>query len=589
MATMAEDQGARLSPRLVVAVVVGAGLLLVLAALAYQAQNIERIFPGVRVGDVAVGGLTPDEAVAALAARPGLVAATITLRDPEDGRVWQRSAEELGLSLAPEILAERAYEIGRGGANPLARLFHPLLFPLSQPGVSVSADFDAQRAAATLAELAPEVDVAPQNAGVEEQDGRLVAVAGRLGRQLDISGTVRALSLLAAAPVSDTLDVALRGTAARVPDLENVADAYNLVISGPLDVGWRNVARFTVPQEVVASWVRVADLPNETGDIVPAIVFDRAAMAAWVAERRDQIDRPPANARFGFDETGQVAVVNPGHDGLTVDVEGSVDALVAAAYTDVRVGELAVDETPAAVAPTALSQMRDVTAIARASTSVAGAPSSRVRNLLAAAAALDGAAVAPGAAFSFNAALGLVDESAGFDPVFVTEGGPDSVISQACTTLLRTAWWAGLPILERHAPPTRQGWVEPPVGLDCAVQPDRDQDFVLLNDTASPLLFDTELDGIRNVLTVTLYGQPTNRQVDVVGPEVGPLTPPPAPRVVREPRLPAGTREQVAWAREGGEVRLERVVREGSRVTARDAWTSRYAPAGDVVVVGSGE
>lgn len=586
---MANDLRPRLSPHRIIATLAGVGLAMVFLALAYQVLFRGRIFPGVHVGNVAVGGLTREAAAAKLVAEPGLLAASITLRDPDDQRTWQRPAEALGLWIRPEAVAETAFAVGREGANPLARLFHPPLFPLSRPAVAWTAELDTDRATATLKALAPEVDVAPRNAGVEERDGKLVAVAGTLGRQLDISGTLRTLALLAAAPFTDTVDVALQRTAARVPDLKNVADAYNLILSAPLDMGWHNVARFTVPQEVVASWVQVKDVVNEDGDTVAGIVFDRAAMAQWVIERREQVERAPKSARFGFDEAGQVTVVEPGRTGLTVDVEASVDALIATAYNDVRVGELAVEETPSAVGPEDLIHVQGATVMARASTSVAGAPAGRVRNLLAAAAALDGAAIARGGAFSFNEALGPVTEEAGFDPLFLAATGPDSTISQACTTLLRSAWWAGLPILERHAPPSRQGWVEPPVGLDCAVRAERDQDLVLLNDTGGHLFFDTELDGRRNVWTVILYGHPGDRQVEVVGPEVGQVTPATAPRVVREPRLPAGTREQVGWAREGAEVRLGRTVREDGSVTARDAWISRYAPSGDVVVVGVGE
>lgn len=565
---------------------VGGALLALLGLiLAYQLIFADRIYPGVHVGTVDVGGLAREAAAERLRAAGVAPKGQLTLRDPDDGRTWPLAVADLGLAANEDGLADAAFALGRDG-NPLARLLAPLWFPLTRPTLPAVAGFDAERARAALEQLAPQLDVAPQNAGVREEGGRLVALPARVGRQLDISGTLRALSLLAADPISDTLDVALQRTTARVPDLANVAEAYNLVVSAPVRVGWREGPRFEVPVDLLKDWVRVSELPNPQGDTVPTLVFDRAAVRAWLEERRPQIDRPAVSARFGFADGAQFTVLEPGQSARSLDAEASVDALIQTAYNDVRVGELVVDETPAPVPATAVGQLAGLVELTRASTALGQVQPHRLAHLTAAAARLNGSAIPAGGYFSFVEALGPVTEAAGFDPVLSALGQLDGAISQACTTLLRTAWWAGLPILERHAPTLRQGWVEAPVGLDCAVG--EGQDLRLLHDGTGYLVFETRLDAARGLFTVVLYGQPRSRQVDIVGPRVTNITPPGPPRSipVTLPGLAPGEREQLRWAREGADVNLERSVREGERLVARDTWTSRYAPGGDVTLVG---
>jgi vancomycin resistance protein YoaR len=573
------------SHRALWAVVALVALVLVLGALAFQVTQLDSVFPGVRVAGVDVGGLTQDEAAARLAAA-SLMAGTLTLRDPEDGRTWPRPAGALGLSVEPNALAEAAFAVGRTGRNPVARVFHPLFFRLTHPTVPVTARFDLEPAAATLSALAPEVDRRPIDASLKSVAGRLEAQPSRLGHQLDVSGTLRALALFATRPVSDTVDIVVQRTAARVPDLGNVARAYDLAVSGPLDVGWRSVARFAIPVDRLKAWVTVRDVPNAQGDPLPTVIFDQAAMARWLEDRRGQIDRPPVNARFTFDEHGALAVLDGGRSGLRLDVPASVAAIEEAAYTDVRIGELVVEETPAGVGPGAVEQMSSLEEISRASTSLVGAPAGRLLNLTLMADRLQGVAVAPGGYLALSDLLGPVDAAAGYDPAFLAATGPDSTVTQMCTTLLRTVWWAGFPILERHAPPERLGWVEPPVGLDCAIR--AGEDFRFLNDSDGIIWFEVVMDRDRSVLTVILYAQPLSRVVDTVGPTVTKVVPAPPGRTVPAPALPAGLRVQTQWAREGAEASVSRTVTAGARLLARDTWVSRYAPAPDVVLTGTG-
>jgi vancomycin resistance protein YoaR len=570
--------------RLIAAVLV---VLVVVVALplAYQARYAGAIYPGVRVGGIDVGGLAPAAAAKHLSDTLAGTAGQVTLRDPEDKRTWQRAATDLGLVTAPEARAKAALAVGRTGWNPLARLFGPLWLRFRPVNLPLTDVLDIARARTTLAALASAVDVAPTNAVVNEVAGKLVQTPGTLGHQLDITGTLHSLVDAVGPSLPARVDLAVTQTSARLPDLGNLELAYNTAVSGPLSLGWLAPTRLEIPQDTLKSWVRIADVTNPQGDTVPALVFDRNAIAAWLTAHRGEVDRPAQSARFGFDNNGQLVVNDPGQDGFTLDVARSVDAVIQAAYTDERQGTLVVTKSPSQVGPEALSQMAHLGEIARASTSLRDLPPERLKTLLAGAGRLRGAAVPPGGAFSFNDTLGPLTAAAGFDPTVLAPSGPDPALTQLATAVFRTAFWAGFPIIERNAPPWRIGQLEPPVGLDAAVTADG-EDLRFINDSTGFVVFDTAMDAPRGILTVYAYGVDRGRTVETIGPRVTNVRPAAPPSVQHDPRLPAGTRVQLSAAREGADAVVERTAHEGGAVVAHDTFTSHYAPVGNTVLVG---
>jgi vancomycin resistance protein YoaR len=216
-----------------------------------------------------------------------------------------------------------------------------------------------------------------------------------------------------------------------------------------------------------------------------------------------------------------------------------------------------------------------------------------LKNMLVAAGKVDGVAVAPGDAFSLNAALGTPTASDGYEMAQITAGGTGASLyggglEQVATTAFRAAAWGGFPIGERHAPPSRVPWLEPPVGLDAAFGPGGDLRFV--NDSSDPIFFGVALDTGRSALAWAIYGRPRAREVRIDGPIVTAVEPAiQTPVVQPTAQLRRGVREQAVWKREGAKVAVERVATESGTQVARDTFASDYAPAADVVLVGTGE
>ncbi len=582
--------------RVRVALVVGAiVVLLVGSLLAYSYFYSGRVFPGVSAASVDLGGLSSAAALDRISVELPALVGPITLRDPVDGRTWSFSSEELGIAADVAEVQSAALEEGHQGS--LAGLLTPIAIAVRGRDILPDGvDFDEARARQTLGGLASEVDVPPVDAELRLEDGELVGREPQLGHQLDITGTIEKLRQLASLPTTNELQIEIQETAPRIGDRSGVKQAYEKSLSAPVHVVWEDWLHEVITVAQLDGWIDIEPVTSSAGDEIPTIVFDYDSMRDWVAPIAERINRPAENARFRYNTvTGQVELLSSGNSGITMDIEGTLQRIVEAAYSDDRTASPAVDIHRPAVSAESQPLLGAVEEMAQSSTSIAGAPASRMQNLLVAVRAFDGVALGPGQGLSFNETLGDVSTDSGYDMAIIeaarlASDAPTTDllggVEQLSTVAFRAAFWAGLRIVERHSPMTRSGWVEPPIGLDASVDGVR-RDLRFINDTEGYILIQVHLDSERAALVWTLYGEPDGRRIDTLGPEVSEVSPAIDEVVtVSDGRLAQAEREQAAWAREGASALVIRTVSRNGEVIGNDSFESTYSSAADVVVEG---
>ncbi|MHB8621440.1 MAG: VanW family protein [Chloroflexota bacterium] len=239
-----------------------------------------------------------------------------------------------------------------------------------------------------------------------------------------------------------------------------------------------------------------------------------------------------------------------------------------------------------------LARVPPPTLVAQGLSNFATSPPNRVHNVLLMASKLNGVVVPDGGVFSFDAVMGDVTAAAGWREGLVingnqTEAGLGGGICQVSTTAFRAAFWAGLPIVERHdhvypVPYYTQGGA--PEGFDATVwSPTLDLKF--RNDTGAPLLIATRANLQTMNLRVELYGKKVDRVVQMQGPFFSQRVPHPAARYVMDSTLAAGQVEQTDWPHDGLNVVINRVVTQGTAVHV-DRFASHYVPWAAVYHVG---
>lgn len=643
----------------------GLSLALVLAALllfggfllprwylrAYQG----RVLPGVRVAGIALGGMDAAAARAALLEGLPVYQGSLELFDEgdplnlEDQRSWERSPADLGLSPDLDLAVNLAMSAGRDPElGPLARGLEPLRLRWRGLDLPTPIAVDEAKARALLEALAPEAAVPPRDARIERRGTKVLALPAAPGRALDVDATLAALGAFAGRPLGRQVAVAFAPTGAAVSSVEGVAQAERVLFDGPVELFDRGGASVTVATDTLKTWFAIETLPNEAGFNAPAVVVNRDAIQAWLLEQAPIFSRPLQEPRYDIDPaTGLLALKAEGRGGQELDLEASLERVIEAAYSEQGRGELALRVTQTQAGDDEASRLnRQVFEVRRLALSFAGAPPELVANLLAGVGRLSGSLILPGQSFSFLQALGPVTEEAGFDPRSLPPaqalaqgaGLPDSAwapdgallggIELLSSLTFRMAFWLGLPITERRAPPWRVGWLEPPVGMDAAVgrgAAGEPFDLSFVNDSALPLVLSFSLDSEKQLLVVTAFGsrsafeqadpgyapeadedpaadeadsalvQDPNaedasppRRVTLRGPVVRDLLPAASPLALRDERLPLGASLQVSWAREGATVLVERQVTVGDQARTPDVYLSSYLPARDVKVAGTG-
>jgi vancomycin resistance protein YoaR len=577
----------------------GAGLvLLIFATLIYQIIYLNRVYPGVSVMGLEVGGLTQPQLITAINSHiPEQLARSITIE--AGGRSWDFTAQELGLRINAPIIARDVYAVGRQGhfvADLITQLnllttpreFGPLLW------------YDSGPTNLALQQIAQEIDFPPQDARlIIHPDGRVEVMPARRGRRLHLEASRAAIEAALFRGQEARVTATIQEILPAVPDVEKARRQAENLLAGPL------VFRTTGPEGEVQSWklapadvaalLKVVERVDQAGQTQIDLEADLAKFTPYLEEFAQAVYRPSRNARLAFDDQqGRVVVSEAGQAGARLDREALVQFLPGFIEQPTPIIDLPVLQTPPAISAETIDSLGITHLVSQETSYFQGSSSERVHNIALAASKFDGVLVAPGEVFSFNDHLGEVSGQTGYYDSLIIFGDRTAVgigggVCQVSTTVFRAAFFGGFDIVERWAHGYRVSWYEINAGpgLDATIFSPQ-VDFRFRNDSAAYLLIETETDAAAGTLTFRFYGTPTQREVIVSEPEETNLVKPEAPLYEEDPTLPKGVVKQVDWAKDGLEVRVTRLVKEGDKVIHRDEIISHYRPWRSVFKVGSG-
>ena len=195
-----------------------------------------------------------------------------------------------------------------------------------------------------------------------------------------------------------------------------------------------------------------------------------------------------------------------------------------------------------------------------------------------------------GNTFSFNQFVGPISARRGYVAGLVIAGdqtasGVGGGICQVSTTVFRTLYGAGLPIVERQNH-SYQVYYYDPQGLDATIyQPTVDLKFA--NDTGGALWFQTEWDDTEKLLSISVFGKAPRYAGYVDAPRTLSTTPSPKDRIIYDPSMKLGQRKQVDWAAPGAVIEVTRKFMKDGQEVKRDVLKSNYRPWPNIFRVGT--
>ncbi len=324
---------------------------------------------------------------------------------------------------------------------------------------------------------------------------------------------------------------------------------------------------------------------------VNPVRLDDLRLREWLGQMASQVDLPARDARMRFNPaTGGVTIIQESLVGRQLDVEGTVASVQQAVASGSKKAPLVMTEVVPDIDSRRVAEMGIRELVATGSTYFSGSSADRVRNIEVAAEKFEGVVIPPNGIFSFNKIVEDVSAANGFEDSLVIWGDRTAVgvgggVCQISTTVFRTAFEGGFPIVERYNHGYVVGWYGEP-GMDATIYTPS-VDFKFRNDTDAYLLIEPVVDAANGVATFNFYGTRPNRQVTVSAPRISDVKPAPAALYTVDDSLPAGSKEQVDWAKEGMTVEVERTIIEDG-TTRTDTLRSKYQPWQAVFLVGPG-
>jgi vancomycin resistance protein YoaR len=285
-----------------------------------------------------------------------------------------------------------------------------------------------------------------------------------------------------------------------------------------------------------------------------------------------------------------------------MDVEASIAAINGALQRGEHSVSLVVAEQQPAVTDQATGrELGIVQLIASQTTYFYGSSEARIQNIVTAASQYHGLLVAPGETFSMGSVLGDVSLENGYAEALIIYGGRTikgvgGGVCQVSTTLFRTVFFAGFPVVERYSHAYRVSYYEMDqsgsvdtefAGMDATVYFPL-VDFKFKNDTPYWLLMETEVNVPARTITWKIYSTSDGRSVtwETTGPQN--TVPAPEPVFEENPDLASNEMKQVDYAAEGADVVVTRTVWRGGQIYFSDEFRTHYEPWAAVCQFGPG-
>jgi vancomycin resistance protein YoaR len=581
------------------------GLLLFFLSIAaatsgYQFYYAGHIFPGVSVASVDISVLTPEEA--ALRLNQNLTypyAGQILFRDGE--KAWLAAPAQLGMVFDVGASVQSAYRVGRSGG-----LFGSLAAQVNawQGGVDISPVilFDQRVAYDYLQFIAAQIDKPVVEASLTIEGTQVSDTPGQVGSLLNVDATLLNLTAQLQSFRDGEVPLVVEDQAPQILDASAAAATARQILSAPLilsipEIQSGDPGPWVVDVQTLANMLLVTRAVSLTVPSVSSeqyrISLDATVLQPFLEGIAASLNRGTENARFIFnDDTRQLDLYQSAVIGRKLDVSVTIAAIQQKALQGEHNIPLTLVYTQPAVGNDATAESLGITGLVsdpnHSYTYFSTSKSERIQNIQTAAEKFHGLLIAPGQTFSMAEALGDISLENGFQEALIISNGRTITgvgggVCQVSTTLFRTAFFAGYPIVERTPHAYRVGYYEQTqyghdpnlAGLDATVFVPL-VDFKFTNDTPYWLLMETYVPPGAYRLTWKFYSTSDGRTVEVDNSGLQDVVPAPDPLFQENSDLEPGEMKQVDWSADGANVTVTRIVWRGGQVLYEHTISTHY-------------
>lgn len=572
----------------------GGAVLAVMAAgvAGFRATYASKIYPNTRIGDVSVGGMTAEEATAAVQKRVDEFIAN-SVNFTYKNLKWSPTLTELGVTV--DVAAAVGRSLAQGRDDKAAdRLLHtnemlqatqivPLEFEI-QPIMlnawfdEVDNDIDDPAIDATFTVKGADLVITQDSTGIVSDRDTISA------RVLE---TLRTLE-----PIAGELPTVIDLPRITKADLEANEATVLKILGNSVTVRFEEKRWEVMPEEISAFMIITSEVENDKA--VTSVDFTRTELSKYLQDRfRAEVNRMPVDANVQFYD-GALSATSNAQDGKTLKGTEFATLIAESFLGNHERVDVPVATTQARVREDNLDTLGINERICRVDSNyTSDLGTDRAHNVEVGIGLMNNVVVAPGDDFSFNQAIGSIEANPDF------RGGTGIVagviqdefgggICQVTTTAFRAAVMGGFPVTEWY-PHTyrltgyeRDGWGP---GFDASIlQPDWQPaeewaDFRFTNNTENFILVSSWASN--GIHVVEVWGTIPGWDVQVSETSTWDSDPNDKNRWVVDFELPAGSTFPSAYPVDGLNASFNRTVfdAEGKEMYTRD-FTSPYQARG---------
>ena len=573
-------------------------LIIVPTGFAYSTWNNnyrDKINPGIKIGNIDLSGLTPDQAEAKITTEADRLESTglvITYADKQTTLPAIISANaDLSFPVFTYNRDETLKQVLEASPQDSfwSYLKNSLTGTFSDHQVKAVYSFDRERAKTFILENLKDVEVEPQNATFTGKKNAgttdmFYIEPETIGRQINFGLAFDEVEaqLQSFGNEKITLKTITARPKVHVADLESLKpEAEALIDRGDLKLK-ASSSTWTVKKENIASWI-ISE--GEIGNF--HIALDLTKIADYLKEKIAQaIDQEAKTPRYTI-TGGKMSSWQTGSDGQKLNLESSA-AQIRDQYLINKQNEAQLIIDPIQNKVTGDTNNLNIQEIiGTGHSNFVGSTANRRHNIQVGAAAVNGMLIAPGEEFSLVKTLGEIDAASGYLPELVIKSNKTMPeygggLCQVATTLFRSALASGLPITARQNHSYRVSYYEP-AGTDAAVY-DPWPDTRFLNDSGNYILIQTRI--VKNDIYFDFWGKKDGRVASSTYPVIYNITKPAPAKLIETTDLKPGVKKCTEKAHNGADAYFDYKVTYVSGDVKSTRFKSHYVPWQEVCLIG---
>jgi len=341
--------------------------------------------------------------------------------------------------------------------------------------------------------------------------------------------------------------------------------------------------KWEIRKDDLISWL---ELESDSNDI--SITADNENIKNYILEKiAPQINKEPKIAKFQITE-GRVTQFEPGQDGVEIKIDDTIEK-IRIEFLDERKNEidLVIGEVKNEIGADEINNLGIKEIIGTGESDFTGSPANRVHNIKIGANSLNGILIKPGEEFSLLKALGAIDGSTGYKQELVIKNGrtiPEygGGLCQIGTTMFRSSLKSGLEITQRRNHSYRVSYYEP-AGTDATIY-DPWPDYKFINDTENHVLIQSRIENTK--LFFDFWGTKDGRIATTTQPTIYNIVKPAPTKIIETTDLAPGKRKCTEKAHNGADAYFDYTITYPDGEVKEKRFSSHYVPWQEVCLVG---